>query len=352
MLSCKSNVEKIQPIKRNLIESVYASVEVQPDSLYKVYAAVGGILDEIYVEEGDEVSKGELLLKLSSNTAEYSSENARLSLKMAEENYSGSSAILKSLENDMRAAELKYFNDSINYFRQKNLWEKNIGSKAEYDGKKLAYELSATNLANLRTNYTRSKKELETRYHQAINQYRSSLSTSGEFTVESKIDGKVYSLLKNQGEFVNSLEPIATLGSSNSFILELLVDEVDVVKIRKDQEVVVHLDAYNGKVFEARILRILPEKDKRNQTFLVEAKFDNPPEVLYPGLSGEANIIVGKTDSVLTIPKRFLIDDKKVRTENGLIDVELGLQNLEYVQVISGISENDWILQPEGETDE
>jgi HlyD family secretion protein len=139
---------------------------------------------------------------------------------------------------------------------------------------------------------------------------------------------------------------LASIGSANNFIIELLVDEVDIVRISKNQEVIITLDAYNGAVFNGKISKIYPKKDERNQTFKVEAVFNNPPKVLYPGLSGEANIIIAKKENVLTIPKEYLIENNKVKTDDGIITISTGLQNMEYIEVLSGITKNTSIYKP------
>ena len=126
----------------------------------------------------------------------------------------------------------------------------------------------------------------------------------------------------------------------------MLVDEVDIVKIIEDQTVLITLDAYKGEVFTGKVSKILPKKDERNQTFVVEAIFDNPPKKLYPGLSGEANIIIATKNEVLTIPKEYLIDENKVKTDDQLVEIVIGLQNMEFVEVISGITEDSYIYKP------
>lgn len=56
-LSCNNEQESINPVETTITESVYASVVIQPDSLYQAFAVVNGILDRILVEEGDTVKK-------------------------------------------------------------------------------------------------------------------------------------------------------------------------------------------------------------------------------------------------------------------------------------------------------
>lgn len=347
LFSCTTKKEKIYPEKLPLTESVYASATVQPDSLYQAYSAVMGILDNVWVEEGDEVAKGDRILQILNTAPELNVKNARLALQLTRENYSGNAAVLSSIKEEIQAAELKLKNDSINYFRQKNLWDQNIGSKVQYDGKKLAYELSQNNLILLKKKYKQTKNELETQVKQAENNYKTSLTASGDFTITSKINGKVYALYKNPGELVNTTEPVAAIGRSNTFIVELLVDEVDIVKLNVGQNVFITLDSYASKVFEATLHKIYPRKDERSQTFKVEALFKDPPATLYPGLSGEGNIIIAEKEETLTIPKAYLLPNSKVLTANGQKQITIGLQNLDRVEVVSGIDENTALYKPE-----
>jgi multidrug efflux pump subunit AcrA (membrane-fusion protein) len=337
------------PEQKNIIESVYSSVTIQPDSLYEVYAVVSGILDKNLKTEGDLISINEALIKIINNAPIINTQNAKLALELAENNYSGSATILEGIQNEINTAILKYKNDSINFFRQQNLWNQQIGSRTDYDSKKLNYQLSFNNLSLLQNKYSSSKNALETALKQAQNNYQTSLINTKDFTISSKVNGKVYALYKEPGEIVTIQEPLASIGSSTSFIIELLVDEVDIVKISKNQEIIITLEAYNGEVFTGKISKIYPKKDERNQTFKVEAVFDNPPKVLYPGLSGEANIIIAKKENVLTIPKEYIMEGNKVKTDDGLMTISMGLQNMEYIEVLSGITKNTYIYKPDND---
>ena len=347
ILSCSKEQDKILPTETTLTEVVYSAVTIQPDSLYQAYAIVAGILVANLVDEGALVLKGETIMQIINNTPKLNSQNAKFALDLAKENYKGSGAILSSIEEEIAAAKLKYKNDSINYFRQKNLWDNNIGSKAEFDARKLNYDLASNNLKLLSSKYNRTKNELLTAVKQAQNNYQTSLITTKDFAVKSKINGKVYALYKEPGEIVTTMEPLASIGSATNFIIEMLVDEVDIVQISKEQDVLINLDAYVDKVFKGKVSKIYPQKDQRNQTFKVEAIFENPPEVLYPGLSGEANIVIAKKNKVLSIPKSYIIDGNKVKTDEGLVTITTGLQNMELIEVLTGITKDTYIYNPE-----
>ncbi len=347
IFSCGEQKEKIFPQKAQLTESVYASATIQPDSLYQVYAAVGGLLDCNLVEEGDLVKKDDSLLQIINNTPKLNTENAKLSLQLAQENYNGNTAILKGMEDEIRAATLTFQNDSINSFRQRRLWEQQIGSKMEFDSRKLAYELSRNNLNLLKSQYERIKNELQTQLLQARNNYKSALINTKDFTVTSKINGKIYALLKEPGEVVNTMEPLAAVGSASVFVVEMLVDEVDIVKLMVGQKTLITLDAYPSEVFVAKVSKIYPRKDERSQTFKIEAIFEQPPKILYPGLAGEGNIVIAEKENALTISKVYLLAGNKVMTANGVVEVKIGIQNLDRVEILGGIDERTELLKPE-----
>ncbi len=346
LVACSKGEERTQARISQITESVYSSVIVQPDSLYKAYAPVNGILENNFIEEGDVVSRGTVLHQVINTNTRLNAENARLSMELAQNNLSGSTALLNSIREEIQAAKLSLANDSINYFRQKNLWEQQIGSQVEYDSKKLAFELSKNNLHLLYDKYDRTQNELQTQLKQAKNNYLTSMTSSNDFRVESRIDGKVYAVYKNPGEIVSPMEPLSLIGSTSVFIIEMLVDEVDIVKISTSQKVIVILDAYSDQTFTAIVHKIYPKKDERNQTFIVEALFESPPPVLYPGLAGEANIVIAHKKEALIIPREFIINQHYVRTENGLEAIEVGLQNIDSAEIRSGISKDTWIYKP------
>ncbi len=105
-LSCAETTERLQPIEQELIESVYASVTIQPDNIYEVYAIVSGILDANLVEEGDFVIKDQSLIQIINNTPKLNALNSKLSLELAEQNFNGSAAILNSIKSEIDDASI------------------------------------------------------------------------------------------------------------------------------------------------------------------------------------------------------------------------------------------------------
>ena len=347
ILSCSNDNSGILPEKQNITESVYASVTIQPDSLYQAFAEVSGIIDRIMVEEGDEVKVNEPLLRIRNTTPELNLENARLALQQARTDLYGSNSALADLESQIRTARLQKKDDSVNYFRQKRLWEQNIGSKTEFERKRLAYELAENRLNNLITTFNKLKSDLEIKYRQSENNYQMAKVNTGDYTIRSIINGRVYSIDKEIGEKVSLQEPVATLGSSERFLIEMRIDERDIARISKGQKILLTLEAYGEDVFEGIITRIYPQKNERNQTFKVEGEFTSPPEELYAGLSGEANVLIREKENVLTIPLDYLTPDGLVITGDGPVAVETGARSMDKVEILSGIDEKTTIYLPE-----
>ncbi len=347
LFACNQQEEKIYPQRRQLVESVYASVTVQPDSLYEVFSSVVGIVDQYYVEEGDTVDRGDRILHIVNTRFSLSEENAALELELAKENYSGDAAVLEGILDEIRSARIQLHNDSINFIRQQRLWHQNIGSKIEFDNRKMAYELAENQVALLEKRYYRTKQELETKVNQAENNYQATATVSDDYTIKSKINGMVYAVYKNPGELVNTLEPVASIGHVEDFILELIIDEVDIVKLQPGQKIVVTLDAYENAVFEAVLTKIFPQKEIQNQTFKAEATFVFAPPKLYAGLAGEGNIVIASKTMALLLPKAYVLPGPRVLTDTGEVDISTGLESLEYVEILSGIDEHTAVLKPE-----
>ena len=145
---------------------------------------------------------------------------------------------------------------------------------------------------------------------------------------------------------VNAQQAFAEIGMRNTFVLKLLVDEVDITKVKLGQRTLITLDAFADTVFEAEITKIYPSKNEQTQTFMVEATFVSLPEGLYNGLAGEANIITAQSENVLVIPSEYLFEGNKVKTKKGAVTVTIGKRNMEWLEITSGLDTNSVLLNP------
>lgn len=345
IISCKKKAEKIHPSIENISESVYASGSLKSKNQYQVFANVNGIIQNILVSEGDTVKEGTPLLTISNETSKLNTENAKLAADFSD--YSANSAKLNELKVNIDLAKSKMQNDSILLNRQKILWSQQVGSKLDLEQKELAFENSKTLYEASSLRYIDLKKQISFTSQQSKTNLQISRKNENDFTVKSEISGRVYILFKEKGEMINTQTPLAVLGDADDFILELQVDEYDIVKVKKGQNILVTLDSYKGQIFEASVTKVNPIMNERSKTFTVEAAFVKQPPTLYPNLTLEANIIIQIKKNVLTLPRKFVIDDEFVIKENGnKVKIQIGLKDYKKVEIISGISEKDELVIP------
>lgn len=346
-LSCRETKNKINPIVGPMTESVYASVQIEPNNYYQVFSNVSGIIEDVYVSEGDTVSVGQLLAKISSSQSLLNIENATIGVNLAQEKYTGKETLLANILQEIKFNESQVALDELNYNRQKVLWDQSIGSKAELEAKELKYQSSIQKQSLLNQQYEQTKQELESSYKQSLNTLKKAKVSLEDYFVKSTISGKVYAVNKSKGELILPQEALAYLGDNQNFLVKLSVDEVDIAKIEIGQKALVSLDAYPDEVFELVVNKIYPLKDAKTQTFTLEASFKKTPAKLFAGLSGEANILIASYDKVLWIPREYLIGENKVLTDQGEVTVVIGLKSMDKIQIISGIDSATNLLQAE-----
>lgn len=346
LLSCNSKRESTKPKRETLINTVYSSVTIEPDNVYKVNSTFSGNIEDILVQEGDLVKKGDILFILANKPIRLNQENEQLNQSLLLQSYKGRANVLEDLKLEFQTAKINYQNDSTNYFRFQNLYDQNACSKIELEKAEMAYRLSTSQLKSIQNKIIRKENELKTQINLAQNNVQISSLRAADGIISSRIDGKLFELFKKKGEYVSIQETMAIIGDHDKFFLKMLVDEVDIPKIQVGQKVVVELEAYKNQVFEARVSKISPKMDEKTQTFVVEAKFIKTPPKLYMGLTGEGNILIDSKHKALVIPRDYLLPGNKVETDHGLVTVKTGMANWDYIEILSGITENTIIYKP------
>lgn len=345
LISCKSKQEQTQPTIENITESVYASGIVKSKNQYQVFSTSNGLIKDIMVTEGDLVQKGTPIIRIENETAQLSAENARLAADYT--SVSANADKLQELRINIDLAKSKLNNDSMLMVRQHNLWAQGIGSRNELDQRDLVYQNSKTAYEAAVLRYRDLQRQVSFSAQQSQKNLQISNKLASDFTIKSETNGKVYNILKEKGEMVNMQTPIAIIGDATSFLLELQVDEYDIAQIRLGQKVLVTMDSYKGKTFEASISKINPIMNERSRSFTVEATFITAPPSLYPNLTVESNVLIQTKANALTIPRSFLINDSFVMLANKeKIKVTTGLKDYKKVEILKGLAASDFIIKP------
>lgn len=347
LTSCTEERESYIVHSKDIVESVYASATVKAEDEYRVSANVPGIVERSFVAEGDAIQVGSPLFKIKNQTSDLDVQNARLNYEKALKDYEGGSGQLQVIQLEIATAAENRKLDSINLVRQRDLWAKEIGSKSELEKQELAYQSSVNRYESALNRYSEAERQLKTNLEQARNNYTISRQNRSDFTIQSRIDGKVYAIYKEQGEFVGLQEGMALVGQDSSFILEMQVDERDIARVEIGQTIYISMDSYKDEVFQGRVSKINPLMNTTRQSFIVEAIFIEGPEKLYPNLSAEANIVIEQHEQTLVIPRQYLMDGNRVMIANQeIIEVETGIESLSEVEIVAGLSAQDEIIKP------
>lgn len=343
--SCKKKQEKIHPTIESITQSVYASGIIKSKNQYKVFSSINGLVKEVLVAEGDIVKKGDVIINIINTTAELNTENAKIAADYNAVN--ANAERLNELQININLAKAKMDEDASLQRRQQNLWNQNIGSKNELEQRQLAYKNSATAYEAASLRYTQLQKQTQFQESQSKKNVEISSAIKNDYSIKCNADGKVYNILVEKGEMINTLTPVAIVGDGLDFLMELQVDEFDINRIKLGQKIALSMDSYKGQIFEATVTKIDPIMNDRSKSFTVEAVFIKQPATLYPNLTCEANIIIQQKDKAITIPRNYLLAGDSVWIESKKKrKVIIGLKDYQKVEIISGLTVNDFVYKP------
>jgi HlyD family secretion protein len=338
--SCSGPEVRLPEVKP-LIEAVYASGFVVAHGEYDVISQAEGYFSGALIGVGDRVTKGQPILVIDGRQENARLEIATASLAVARRNAGPDSPVIAELNAALSTAASKKSYDSLTYERYKNLEKQNSTTKVEVDRMRLGASASANEYKAVVSRLAKAKEQLDLELQQALRQYEIASAETGRFIVKADADGNLLSLTKEKGELVRRGEQIAVVGDSRQFELRFSVDEMDVNRVRPGQDVAVRIDAFGDKVFNAKVIKVHPYVNTREQSLRVDAAFTAADTVLYSGLGAEANIIIRKKDKALVIPKGLLLPGDSVLVaadgEQRMVKVIPGISTLDEVEIVKGL---------------
>ena len=338
--------ETTRPSRKNIENAVFASGHIEQSNQFTVSASVEGILLSIPVSEGDMIANGASVAIVKSDVQNNQVEDALIVYNNASKNASTNASQLKQIETKIDQAKEQLNLDEANYQRFKNLRTKNSVSQLDFEKTELQYNASKNNLSVLESNYKQTKSDLQLNARRSLTQVNTQKSMLGDYQLTSTISGRVINLFKKQGELIRRGEAVAEIGSG-AFIIKLFVSEDDIKRVSIGQSVAVNMNTYTDRVFKAKISKIYPSFNSAEQSYVVEAQFDELPEKLFSGSQLQANIETGNSKNVLVIPSSYLLREGFVELENGEErKIVTGRKNIDWTEVVSGLTEQDVIVKP------
>lgn len=343
-ISCKSKVETYTVKEQSLNEAVYASGEVMPSEYYFLKSNTTDHLLKMMVKEGDIVTRGKALAVLGTQSENRQLEILNRQVELASQNAGSNSGRLQELNSKIVLAKQKYEHDQLNASRYTELSKDKAVSEKDAEQARLQAKASLTEYRSLQQQYKAQKNELSANLLNARQQLALQNQSKEGKVLTSPINGKVFRVNFEEGELVQSGQPVLMVGIENKFKLELLVDERDISKIKLGQTVYFETDVFEGKQFEARISKIVPVLQKENRSFMVEAEVQTT-EAFFPQSSVEANILIQKNAKALVIPSEYLLpgDSVTVQRDNDSRKMKVvpGIKNGSWVEIQKGLKAGD-----------
>lgn len=362
--SSASSVETDYAVRRTIIETVSASGKIQPEKEVKLAPEVSGEIVALPVVEGQQVSKGALLVQINPDLIEAAVDRSEASLNQSKANLSSAKAQLVEAEN--------------NYNRNKPLHEQGVISTANWDQIVRAYEVAKLNVE--------SAEAMVKNGEASVKEARDNL---GRTTIYAPDSGTISALYVELGERVvgtNQMQGTELMRIANLNNMEVVVNvnETDIVRVDLEDSVDVEVDAYMDQEFKGVVTEIASSADLQglsaDQVTNFEVKIrilresyshleKNGKSPFRPGMTATVDIITEVAEDILTVPiqavttrtdtsseatrisNRFNKSDERFEVIFLYVDgravvqsVETGVQDDTYIEVISGVSDSSEVI--------
>lgn len=291
-------VSRLNPAPFNHYIEVNGSVEAISNAY--ISPEINGQVMEVFVKEGDRVTKGQDLIKINSSILESSIQEVETALSLA----------------------------TIVYEKQKQLWDKNIGSEIDF--------LTAKN----------NKESLVSK----LNTLQAQLDMA---LITAPINGIIDEVHVKEGELAVPGMQLIQLVNLNDLYINADLSEAYLTKVKKGDMVLLEFPSYPGISMEVPVHRTGNIVKSANRTFKVQLKIQNPNKLIKPNVLAKIKINDYSAENGLAVPSLIIKQDLTgkyvyvVEKESSIANkvyVETGVSYKDQTMVTSGVKEGDMVI--------
>jgi len=393
----KVATEKV--LKRTIIQTVSSNGKIQPEKDIKISPYISGEVVELYVKEGDQVKKADLLAKIDPEIYISQFDQSEAALNTQKANLANSKARLAQVK-------AQFENARLTFERQEKLYKENVISKAEYDQSKAAFQVAQAQV-------TAGEEDIKASDFMVKNS-EAAMKRSKEDLTRTAIfapnDGTVSKLSVLKGERVtgasqfSSGTEIMRIANLNEMEAQVQVNENDIVRVAMGDTALIEVDAYLNRKFKGIVTEIATSANTTGVSVDQVTNFNVKIHILKesykdllvgkaadfspfrPGMSCTVEIQTETAENTITVPIQAVttriakdtldkINDKnKKKKDNGdneqievvsvkkksdkiqecvfilsdgiakKVDVKTGIQDNSYIQIVSGLKVGDEII--------
>jgi len=370
----KVTEQLVEVVRGDLMVSVSGSGNIVVSDEANLAFGTSGKIARIYIEEGDEANKGELLAKLDTGPVELALAQAQTALDQAEYNlektkepYSeddldSAEAAVEAAEKGLEYAEwmLDKSEDAVEAAEDALAEAEQGGDPGEIATAEAQLAVAEAAVEQWRAEMSRAEASLIAAEVQleamldapdegAVKAAESQLKAARQAVAEAQkqldeavitapFDGEIVNVFADEGDIITPAVPIIHLIDPTVMEIEVEVDEIDIAEVKVGQRVVIEVDALPTLQLEGRVTSISALSIETGGVVLYEVTigFDVPSgSGLKLGMSATADIIIKEASNVLLVPSRAITEDSE---GNPVVKVIVN-EEIEERQVTTGISD-------------
>lgn len=333
----QAQVNIAQVEQGNIADSIMASGNLVFNTQVQLRSEVTGRVDKVFVEEGQSVKQGDILMRL--DTTAFESEVNR------------NQAVLRATEIEIKHSQTRLANLERQLKRQKELYDVGLGNQESFENIESARDLAKIDIESRKESYNQAQASLQ------IAQDRLSKSV-----FRAPMSGLLASVNIKEGETViagttNIIGSDLMLVADPSAILaELRVDETDIASIKLNQQADIYAAAYPNKPFSGKVINIgtsaKNQPGSQGLSFRVKVLLDSTDRQLYAGMSCRAEIATSIAENGLKLPIEAIQKEEgktfvwRLNSDNTVskVIVSVGISSDIEQAITEGLSKGDNVV--------
>ncbi len=289
---------------RTIDRTVSVTGSLNPDETVTVSSEVAGRVSRIFVDFGQPVRQGQVLVELDKQELQFQLDRAKANLAQAQARLGlepgqpekiESTAAMRQASAQMEDARTKYENarklvatGDISQERFTELEKAFRARQAMFDQMKDEMRTQTVGLDGLRADIAVAQK------------------TVNDATVRAPFDGSVSQKLVSPGQYTNANTPLLTVVKTNPMRLRVEIPETAAAAVRIGTTLKFRTDAIPGQMFEAVVRELNPALDAHSRSLTAEARFQRSDPRLRPGMFVQVELVLAANSPVVAVPKRAL----------------------------------------------
>jgi RND family efflux transporter MFP subunit len=315
------------PIQKDLDVKLAYTADVLANRQVAIFPKVSGYIKRLGAERGDLVSAGQLLVEIEAQELNGAVEQARAAhataeanLKVAESNLEAARAGLVNQQASLVRARAVADNDTRNATRLDDLHRNGLISAMDRDNSQTTAEASRAAVAAADAQVLVARSQIVTQESQIvlarsnIERERAALRIAQTNLDNTRLSAPFAGYVSARNLEIGAAVNSQAAGTSNSSVGILVIQDLESVKVQVEVEerhvalvrvgsvARVLVDAYPGRIFEAKATRIVHALDPRSRTLGVEMEIANPSHLIKPGMYARVELVIDHHPKAILVP--------------------------------------------------